>query len=79
MKSALSFWVDYYHVDGFRIDAVSNLLFYLGNPNIGTNDGAIQFLKEASSMLYEKDDRILFMAEDSTDFPKVTHPLKTVV
>jgi len=76
MKSALSFWVDYYHIDGFRIDAVSNLLFYLGNPNIGTNEGAIQFLKEASSMLYQKDDRILFMAEDSTDFPKVTHPLK---
>ena len=27
-------------------------------------------------MLYQKDDRLLFMAEDSTDFPKVTHPLE---
>ncbi len=76
MKSALNYWVDYFHVDGFRIDAVSNLLFYLGNSQVGTNEGAIQFLKEAASMLYQKDDRLLFMAEDSTDFPKVTHPLE---
>jgi 1,4-alpha-glucan branching enzyme len=76
MLSALKFWVDTYHIDGYRIDAVSNLLYYLGNRDNGINHGAIQFLKQAATRLYQLDDRILFMAEDSTDFPQVTHPLE---
>ncbi len=75
MKSALTFWMDYYHVDGFRIDAVSNLIYYLGNSNEGVNQDAIDFIREISKHLFAKDDRILFMAEDSTAFPKVTHPV----
>ena len=76
MLSALHFWRTFYHVDGFRIDAVSNLLFYLGNKENGQNDGAIAFIKSASRILYQLDDTLLFMAEDSTDFPQVTHPLE---
>lgn len=75
MLSALNFWVDYFHVDGFRIDAVSNLIYYLGNREKGTNTDAINFLRQISYHLFGKDDRILFMAEDSTDFPHVTHPV----
>ena len=74
MKSALTFWMDYFHVDGFRIDAVSRLIYYLGDPNKGTNQEAIRFLRELGLHLFHKDDRILFMAEDSTDYAKVTHP-----
>ena len=76
MLSALNFWREYYHIDGYRIDAVSNLLFYLGNKHNGRNDGAIEFIKSASKILYELDHTLLFMAEDSTDFPQVTHPLE---
>ena len=75
MLSALCFWHEYFHIDGYRIDAVSNLLYYLGNRDQGINDGAIKFLKQAAAVLYQRDDRMLFMAEDSTDFPQVTHPL----
>ena len=75
MKSALTFWMDYFHVDGFRIDAVSRLIYYLGDPNKGTNQEAIRFLRELGLHLFHKDDRILFMAEDSTDYAKVTHPV----
>lgn len=75
MLSALNFWVDYFHVDGFRIDAVSNLIYYLGNREKGTNMDAINFLRQISFHLFGKDDRILFMAEDSTDYPHVTHPV----
>ncbi len=75
MRSALTFWVDYFHIDGFRIDAVSNLIYYLGDARMGENKEAIRFIKDVSRHLYAKDDRILFMAEDSTDYPKVTHPL----
>jgi 1,4-alpha-glucan branching enzyme len=75
MLSALNFWADYFHVDGFRIDAVSNLIYYLGNRENGINQDAINFIKQLSYHLFGKDDRILLMAEDSTDFPQVTHPI----
>ncbi len=75
MLSALSFWMEYYHVDGFRIDAVSNLIYYLGDRSKGVNHDAIHFIRQLSYHLFGKDDRILFMAEDSTDYPYVTHPV----
>lgn len=75
MLSALSFWVDYFHVDGYRIDAVSNLIYYLGNKDKGINYDAINFMRQVSFHLFGKDDRILLMAEDSTDYPHVTHPV----
>lgn len=77
MLSALTFWVDYYHIDGFRIDAVSNLIYYLGNKDKGVNQDAINFIRQISYHLFGKDDRMLLMAEDSTDYPYVTHPVDT--
>jgi len=77
MLSALSFWMDYFHVDGYRIDAVSNLIYYLGNRENGINHDAINFIRQLSFHLFGKDDRVLFMAEDSTDYPQVTHPVDT--
>jgi 1,4-alpha-glucan branching enzyme len=75
MLSALTFWMDLFHVDGFRIDAVSNLIYYLGDASKGVNQDAINFIKQLSFHLFGKDDRLLFMAEDSTDYPYVTHPV----
>jgi len=77
MLSALTFWMDYFHIDGYRIDAVSNLIYYLGNKQKGVNLDAINFIRQLSYHLFGKDDRLLFMAEDSTDFPYVTHPVDT--
>ncbi|MGE4320662.1 MAG: 1,4-alpha-glucan branching protein GlgB [Acholeplasmataceae bacterium] len=74
MLSALTYWMDYFHVDGYRIDAVANLIYYLGNSNEGVNQDAIKFIQQLSHHLFGKDDRFLFMAEDSTAYPKVTHP-----
>jgi 1,4-alpha-glucan branching enzyme len=75
MLSALTFWIEYFHIDGYRIDAVSNLIFYLGNKDEGENLNAIHFLRQISYHLFAIDDRVLFMAEDSTDYPLVTHPV----
>jgi 1,4-alpha-glucan branching enzyme len=77
MLSALTFWMDFFHIDGYRIDAVSNLIYYLGNKQKGVNQDAINFIRQLSYHLFGKDDRLLFMAEDSTDFPYVTHPVDT--
>ncbi len=75
MLSALSFWVKYFHIDGFRIDAVSNLYHHHGNPEHGENKPAIDFLKQLSHHLFGLDDRLLFMAEDSSTHPDVTKPV----
>src|SRR5690554_663386 len=75
MTSALTFWMDYFHVDGFRIDAVSNLIYHLGDSNNGENIDAINYLKELSAHLFAKDETLIFSAEDSTSYPKVTHPV----
>lgn len=77
MSSALTFWLDYFHLDGFRIDAVSNLIYYLGNEANGTNNNAINYLKELSTIIFNKDDRLIFSAEDSTAYPKVTHSVSS--
>ncbi len=69
------FWLDYFHADGFRIDAVSNILYFLGNSSIGTNYGAIQFLKDLSYAIKEKDHSVLLFAEDSTTYPNLTTPV----
>ncbi len=69
------FWMEYFHIDGFRVDAVANLIYHLGDKRNGINQGALDFLKDLSYQLFKKDDRVLLMAEDSTDFEGVTRPV----
>ncbi len=68
------FYMRYFHIDGFRIDAVSNIIYYMGNVNRGQNVGACEFLKKLSGVLFNEDDRILLCAEDSSAHPGVTKP-----
>lgn len=75
MLSVMNYWKEMFHIDGFRIDAVSNLIYYLGNESEGVNNDAINFFKIMSKMLFKDDDTFLLMAEDSTSYPKVTHPV----
>lgn len=69
------YWMKYFHIDGFRIDAVSNLIYYLGDSSIGTNQGALEFLKSLSTQVFKEFNNCLLIAEDSTAYPKVTHPV----
>lgn len=70
------FWMKYFHVDGFRIDAVSNILYFLGDPSNGVNDGAVDFLHKLSTAVFAEFNQALLIAEDSTAHPKVTHPIE---
>ncbi|MCK4552200.1 MAG: 1,4-alpha-glucan branching protein GlgB [Tenericutes bacterium] len=72
MLSSAYFWMEYFHIDGFRIDAVSNIIYYLGNMHVGTNFGAIEFLKNLSYAIKERDHSVLLFAEDSTAYPMLT-------
>ena len=76
LKSAVHFWAEEFHIDGIRFDAVSNLIYWKGNKDFGTNNGALEFLKTMNEQIHERYPALMTIAEDSTDFPYVTKPVK---
>lgn len=83
ISSAL-FWLEYYHLDGLRVDAVASMLYldyskkegewepnqFGGNENLE----AIEFLKRMNTLLHEKFPGAVTMAEESTSWPGVSRP-----
>lgn len=69
------FWLEHFHIDGFRVDAVANLLYWPNSHEMRVNDYAVQFLKKLNEFLFSYDPHILMIAEDSTDWPLVTAPV----
>ncbi|MBM4762671.1 1,4-alpha-glucan branching enzyme [Bacillus sp. B15-48] len=65
------FWIEHFHIDGFRLDAVSNIIYW-PNSNEEVNAYGIEFLKKLNSAVATHYPGVLMIAEDSTDFPKVT-------
>ncbi len=74
--SCVLYWLNYFHVDGFRIDAVSNMIYYLGDKNRGINHKALEFLRLLNTEVFAHKPNILMIAEDSSDFPNVTKPVE---
>ncbi|MCF0111889.1 MAG: 1,4-alpha-glucan branching protein GlgB, partial [Erysipelotrichaceae bacterium] len=73
LMSAASYWLGTYHIDGLRMDAISNVIFWQGNKNRGVNEGALAFIRRLNYNLHEKYPTCTLIAEDSSDFPQVTH------
>lgn len=72
LMSSASFWCDTYHIDGIRVDAVSNLIYWAGNKDRGINQGSIDFVKRMNYYLHKEFPSVMLIAEDSSDYPKVT-------
>ncbi|HHT78326.1 MAG TPA: 1,4-alpha-glucan branching protein GlgB [Actinobacteria bacterium] len=84
INSAL-FWLDKYHIDGIRIDAVASMLYldysrkegqwipnkYGGRENLE----AIEFIKQLNTEVYKNFPDVQTMAEESTAWPMVTKPV----
>ena len=75
LKSAAYYWLKEFHFDGLRFDAVSNLLYWQGDPNRGENKPAVEFVKTMNSGLKDRLPDIMLIAEDSTVYPNVTKPV----
>src|SRR6516162_2905380 len=79
------FWLDKYHVDGLRVDAVASMLYldygrregewmpnrYGGKENIE----AIEFLRSVNEHVYGAFPDVMMIAEESTAWPQVSRPL----
>jgi 1,4-alpha-glucan branching enzyme len=79
------FWLDKYHIDGLRVDAVASMLYldfsrregewvpntYGGRENLG----AIDFLRRANEAVYGEFPGTTTIAEESTSFPNVSRPV----
>jgi 1,4-alpha-glucan branching enzyme len=84
LLSSARFWLDVYHVDGIRVDAVASMLYldysrkdgqWVPNQFGGReNLEAIQFLKDFNTVLHRDYPGVLTIAEESTAWGGVSHP-----
>lgn len=75
LKSCANYWLREYHFDGLRFDAVSNIIYWRGRSECGVNDRAVSFVQSLNEGLHERFPNALLIAEDSTDYLKVTAPV----
>ena len=77
ISSAL-YWMDYYHIDGIRVDAVAYIIHNridgeVGNPNSDNVDwNGVNFLKELNETIRKFYPEVIMVAEDSSPWPNVT-------
>jgi 1,4-alpha-glucan branching enzyme len=79
------YWLDQFHADGLRVDAVASMLYYdfsRKGAEAATNEyggsenlGAIQFLKDLNESIYSNFKGVQTIAEESSTYPGVTHPV----
>ncbi|HPE39163.1 MAG TPA: 1,4-alpha-glucan branching protein GlgB [Bacillota bacterium] len=78
------YWIEEYHLDGIRVDAVSSMLYrnygrdndYIPNIYGGTDNlEAIDLIRRLNTVMQEHYPHVMMIAEESTAWPKVSHPV----
>lgn len=75
LQSCAYYWLKEFHFDGLRMDAISRMIYWQGNPDRGVNTCAVNFVKRMNYGLHMRIPEAILIAEDSTDFLKVTAPV----
>lgn len=75
LQSAANFWLDVFHFDGLRMDAISRAIYWGGEPERGVNQHTVDFIKNMNTGLQQRHPTAMLIAEDSTSFPKITAPV----
>ena len=72
LQSAANYWLAEFHVDGLRMDAISRMIYWQGDPGRGVNLDAVKFLQYMNRGLKTLHPTAILIAEDSTYYPNVT-------
>ncbi len=75
LQSCAAYWLETYHFDGLRMDAISRMIYWHGKPECGVNNSALDFIRTMNAGLKARFPGCMLCAEDSTDYPKVTAPI----